>query len=54
VTVAVLSLLPTIWFPLDRYPVAAVWVMGIGFPISAATWLLLTMIARLLRSTATI
>lgn len=47
VTIAVLSLLPTIWFPLDRYPVGALWVMGVGLPISVATWLLLTFFQRL-------
>jgi hypothetical protein len=34
VAVVVLSWLPTIWFPLDRYPVAALWVFG-GFPLMA-------------------
>jgi hypothetical protein len=34
VAVIVLSRLPTIWFPLDRYPVAALWVFG-GFPLMA-------------------
>ena len=32
VTVLALSALPYMWFPLDRYPVAALWVMG-GFPV---------------------
>ncbi len=39
-----LSLIPTIWFPLDSYPVAALWVMGGGLPLAAAIWLAVTAI----------
>lgn len=46
-TIVAVSLLPTIWFPLDRYPVGALWVMGGSFPLAAATWLLVTVIGRL-------
>lgn len=35
VTVAALSVLPPMWFPLDRYPVGALFVFG-GFPVIAA------------------
>jgi hypothetical protein len=35
VTIAALSLLPTMWFPLDRYPVGALWTMS-GLPLVAA------------------
>ncbi len=44
-TIAAVSLLPTIWFPLDRYPVGFVWLLRC-FPIAAATWLLVTVIGR--------
>ncbi len=45
-TIAALSLLPTIWFPLDRYPVGALWLMG-GLPlIGALVWLLVTFVGR--------
>jgi hypothetical protein len=46
ITIAVLSLLPTIWFPLDRYPVAALWVIGGGVPLAAGTWLVLALVMR--------
>jgi hypothetical protein len=35
-TVAALSLLPTIWFPLDRYPAGFLWAVG-GLPTAAIT-----------------
>ena len=40
-TIGAVSLLPTIWFPLDRYPVGFVWLIG-SFPAAAAVWLLVT------------
>lgn len=39
-TVVAFELLPTVWFPLDRYAVGALWVMGGGVPLAACTWLL--------------
>jgi cytochrome b561 len=44
-TIAAVSLLPTIWFPLDRYPVGFVWLLRC-FPIAAGAWLLVTVIGR--------
>lgn len=35
-TVAALSLLPTIWFPLDRYPAGFLWALA-GLPTAATT-----------------
>ena len=46
-SVLALSLLPTMYFPLDRYPLAALWVIGNAFTIGAS-WLLVTVIGRLL------
>jgi hypothetical protein len=46
VTIATFELLPTVWFPLDRYPVAALWVMGGGVPLSVCTWLLVMVLGR--------
>jgi hypothetical protein len=44
--VAALSLLPSIWFPLDGYPPAALWVMG-GAPVLAfGVWLIASFIGR--------
>jgi hypothetical protein len=37
VTVAAVSLLPTIWFPLDRYPVGFTWAIGAA-PVGLAAW----------------
>ena len=52
-TVCALSLLPTMWFPLDRYPVGALWLMG-GLPlIGAAVWLLVTVMGRSIRGRTT-
>jgi hypothetical protein len=45
-TIVSLSLLPTVWFPLDRYSVAALWVMGGGLPLAAGAWLLATAVGR--------
>jgi hypothetical protein len=41
-TVAALELMPAIWFPLDRYPVGALWMMGGGLPVAALTWAIVT------------
>jgi hypothetical protein len=38
--------LPTVWFPLDRYPVGALWVMGGGLPLASGTYLLVTLLGR--------
>ncbi|MFH1071205.1 MAG: helix-turn-helix transcriptional regulator [Candidatus Glassbacteria bacterium] len=46
-TVVPLSLLPRMYFPLDQYPLAALWVIGNAFTIGAS-WLLVTVIGRLL------
>ena len=45
-TAATLSLMPIVWFPLDSYPVAALWVMGGGLPVAAGIWLAVTLIGR--------
>jgi hypothetical protein len=42
-TIAAVSLLPTVWFPLDRYPAGFVWLHSC-FPIAAGTWLLIAAI----------
>lgn len=39
VTIAAFELLPAIWFPLDRYPVGALWMMGGAAPVAAASWI---------------
>ncbi|HSB17743.1 MAG TPA: hypothetical protein VLE22_25065 [Bryobacteraceae bacterium] len=44
-TIVAVSLLPTIWFPLDRYPVGFVWMLRC-FPVAAGAWLLVTVIGR--------
>ena len=46
VTALALTALPAIWFPLDQYPVAALWVMGV-FPYAAVGWLIVTAVGRL-------
>ena len=46
VTVVVLSLMPSMWFPLDRYPIAALWVMGGGPLVAGAIWVLVTVVGR--------
>ena len=46
-SVVALSLLPWMYFPLDQYPLAALWVMGNAVTIGAS-WLLVTVIGRLL------
>jgi hypothetical protein len=46
ITMPALSLLPTIWFPLDRYPVAALWLIDGGVPLAAGTWLMLALLMR--------
>jgi hypothetical protein len=48
VTVLALSLLPWVYFPFDKYPVAALWVMGAA-PWAALSWALLTLFGRTLR-----
>jgi hypothetical protein len=45
-TIVVFELLPTVWFPFDRYPVGALWVMGGGLPLAAVVWLVVTAIGR--------
>jgi len=45
-TIVAFELLPTVWFPLDRYPVGALWVMGGGIPLAACSWLLVTVLGR--------
>jgi hypothetical protein len=45
-TIAAFQLLPTVWFPLDRYPVGAVWLMGGGVPFAACTCLVVTLLGR--------
>lgn len=45
VTTGVLSLLPTIWFPLDRYPVGFIWMLR-GMPLALGAWLCVTIAAR--------
>ena len=51
-TIVALSLLPPIWFPFDRYPPAALWVMGGGLPLSVFAWLAVAAVARLGRGSA--
>lgn len=41
VTIAASELLPTVWFPLDRYGPGFIWLMR-GAPIATATWLIVT------------
>lgn len=43
-TIGAVSLLPTVWFPLDRYPVG-LWLFS-GLPAAAAAWTLVTAIGR--------
>ena len=45
-TVAALSFLPTIWFPLDRYPVGALWLMGGLLTVALGACLPVIMIGR--------
>ena len=45
-TIVALQLLPTIWFPLDRYPVSALWLIGGGLPLAAAACALILVAAR--------
>lgn len=45
-TVVAFQLLPTLWFPLDRYPVGALWLMGGGIPLAAGTCLLVMLLGR--------
>jgi hypothetical protein len=44
-TVAAFELLPTIWFPLDKYAAGFVWLLS-GLPVAAGTWMLLTVLDR--------
>jgi hypothetical protein len=46
-TVLAFSLLPSMYFPLDQYPVSALWVMGNVFPLGIA-WILATLFGRAL------
>jgi hypothetical protein len=46
-TMVAFELLPVVWFPLDRYPVGALWLMGGGVPLAAGTCLLVVMLGRL-------
>ena len=48
VTILALSILPWIYFPLDQYPVAALWVIGVS-PWIALSWLVLTVTGRLVQ-----
>jgi hypothetical protein len=45
-TILAFELLPTVWFPLDRYPVGALWLMGGGLPLAACAWLLVVALGR--------
>jgi hypothetical protein len=47
VTIAALQLMPTVWFPLDRYPVSALWLIGGGVPLGGLTCLLCLAAGRL-------
>lgn len=47
VTVLALSILPWVYFSFDKYPVAAVWVIG-GSPSIAFGWVVLTLLGRIL------
>jgi hypothetical protein len=44
-TAGMLALMPTIWFPLDRYPVGFVWMLVA--PLGAATWIAVGALGRL-------
>jgi hypothetical protein len=46
ITIAAFELLPTVWFPLDRYPVGALWLIGGGIPLAVGTWLLVIVMGR--------
>ena len=46
VTAVALALMPSMWFPLDRYPIAALWIMGGGPLVAVAMWVLVTLIGR--------
>ena len=50
VTIAAFELLPTIWFPLDRYPLGALWLLGGGLPLAVAVSGLVMGIGRLTRA----
>ena len=45
-TILAFAGLPTVWFPLDRYPVGALWIMGGGLPVAVLTCLLVLTIGR--------
>jgi hypothetical protein len=49
VTVAAFELLPSIWFPFDRYAVGFAWVVS-GFPLAAGVWVVVTLIGRFSRT----
>jgi hypothetical protein len=44
-TFMVLATLPWLWLPLDRYPVAIAWALGI-WPLAAIAWLALLIVRR--------
>jgi hypothetical protein len=50
-TIAAFELMPAVWFPLDRYAVGFVWLLG-GAPIAAAIWLAIMLGGRLARGCA--
>ena len=42
-TIAAFELMPTVWFPLDRYAVGFVWLLR-GAPVAAAIWLVIVLV----------
>jgi uncharacterized membrane protein YkgB len=46
-TIVAFELLPVVWFPLDQYPVGALWLMGGGVLLAAGTCLLVVILGRL-------
>ena len=46
VTILAFELLPTVWFPLDRYPVGALWLIGGGIPLAACMCMLVMALGR--------
>jgi len=45
-TLVALAVLPSLYFPFDRYPVAGAWVIGGPALVAAACWLLVTVAGR--------
>jgi len=52
ITIVAFELLPTVWFPLDRYPAGALWLIGGGIPLAACTCLLIMLLGRFRTSRA--